>query len=158
MKSIIVMNTQSENSRTHTLKNYLRGKLRTLAKLRSIGDILVEDQDFKNIFHYSDCVMLIGSHKTSSIIQNRQQETEGDFITFDGKFIHDELTENKELVRDKLVVVFFTKRTESDWIPDGLDQKRIFDLHNEKIHRGIPALDHLEYTIRRVLGETMVDW
>ena len=158
MKSIIVMNTQSENSRTHTLKNYLRGKLRTLAKLRSIGDILVEDQDFKNIFHYSDCVMLIGSHKTSSIIQNRQQETEGDFITFDGKFIHDELTENKELVRDKLVVVFFTDRTESDWIPDGLDQKRIFDLHNEKIHRGIPALDHLEYTIRRVLGETMVDW
>ena len=101
---------------------------------------------------------MIGSHQASSLIQNKQQETEGDYITFDGKFIHEQLTENKELVRDKLVMVFLTERKESDWIPNGLDQKRIFDLHNEKIHRGNPALTHLEYTIRRVLGETMVDW
>ena len=101
---------------------------------------------------------MVGSQQTSSIIQNNQQETEGDYITFDGKFIHDELTENKELIRDKLVVVYVTERAEDDWITNGLDPKRIFDLHNEKVHRGNPALTHLEYTIRRVLGETIIDW
>lgn len=152
------MNSQCDNRKTHTLKDYLRSKLRTLANLRSIGDIVVEHQDFKTIFHRSDCVMLIGSHQTSSIIQNKQQETVGEYITFDGKFIHEQLTENKELIRNKVVMVFLTERTESDWIPNGLDEKRIFDLHKEKIHRGNPALDHLEYTIRRVLGQTMLDW
>ena len=158
MKSIIVLNTQGDSSKALTLKNYLLGKLQTLANLRSIGDILAEDQDFENAFHRSDCVLLIGSHQTSSIIQNKQQETEGDYIIFDGKFLHDELTENKVLIKEKLVVVFVRERAKNDWIPNGLDQKRIFDLHNEKIHRGNPALSHLEYTIRRVLGETMVDW
>ena len=158
MKSVIVLNTESEGSEAHTLKNYLRGRMPTLADLRGIIDILAEDLDFEKQFHRSDCVLLIGSHQASSLIQNKQQETESDYITFDGKFIHEQLTENKELVRDKLVMVFLTERNESDWIPNGLDQKRIFDLHNEKIHRGNPALSHLEYTIRRVLGETMVDW
>ena len=158
MKSVIVLNTESEGSEAHTMKNYLRGRMPTLADLRGIIDILAEDLDFEKQFHRSDCVLLIGSHQASSLIQNKQQETEGDYITFDGKFIHEQLTENKELVRDRLVMVFLTERNESDWTPNGLDQKRIFDLHNEKIHRDNPALSHLEYTIRRVLGETMVDW
>ena len=159
MKSVVVLNTESDSSKAHTLKNFLRGKMQDMpANLRSIIDILAEDLDFKKQFHRSDCVLLIGSHRASSLIQSRQQETEDEFITFDGKFIHDELTENKELVRNKLVMVFLTERKASDWIPNGLDEKRIFDLHNEKIYRGNPALTHLEYTMRRVLGETMLDW
>ncbi|RMX60216.1 hypothetical protein pdam_00023947 [Pocillopora damicornis] len=108
MKSVIVLNTESEGSEAHTLKNYLRGKMLTLADLRA------EDLDFEKQFHRSDCVLLIGSHQASSLIQNKQQETEGDYITFDGKFIHEQLTKNKELVRDKLVMVFLTERNESD--------------------------------------------
>ncbi|CAH3115559.1 unnamed protein product, partial [Pocillopora meandrina] len=114
MKSVIVLNTESEGSEAHTLKNYLRGRMPTLADLRGIIDILAEDLDFEKQFHRSDCVLLIGSHQASSLIQNKQQETEGDYITFDGKFIHEQLTENKELVRDKLVMVFLTERKESD--------------------------------------------
>ena len=159
MKTVIVLNTESDSSKAHALKNHLRGKMQDMpADLRNIIDILAEDQDFKAHFHHSDCILLIGSRQASSLIRNKQQETEDEFITFDGKFIHDELTGNKELVRDKLVMVFLTERTESDWIPNGLDEKRIFDLHNEKIHRGNPAVTHLEYTMRRVLGETMLDW
>ena len=41
----------------------------------------------------------------SSLIQNKRQESEDDFITFDGKVIHDEFTGNKELL-DRLVIVF----------------------------------------------------
>ena len=159
MKTVIVLNTESDSSKAHALKNHLRGKMQDMpADLRNIIDILAEDQDFKTHFHHSDCILLIGSRQASSLIRDKQQETEDEFITFDGKFIHDELTGNKELVRDKLVMAFLTERTESDWIPNGLDEKRIFDLHNEKIHRGNPALTHLEYTMRRVLGETMLDW
>lgn len=46
MKSVIVLNTESEGSEAHTLKNYLRGRMPTLADLRGIIDILAEDLDF----------------------------------------------------------------------------------------------------------------
>ena len=61
----------------------------------------------------------------SSLIQNKRQESEDDFITFDGKVIHDEFTGNKELL-DRLVIVFFAERTKNDWVPTGLDERRIF--------------------------------
>ena len=61
----------------------------------------------------------------SSVIQNKRQESEDDFITFDGKVIHDEFTGNKELL-DRLVIVFFAERTKNDWVPTGLDERRIF--------------------------------
>lgn len=158
MKSVIVLNTESDSSKADVLKNFLQGKLQTLANLTDIGDILVEERDFMKQLRRSDCVLLIVSRQASHLLQNKYQETDGEFVTFDGKIISDELTENKELVRNKLVMAFLTERMAKDWIPNGLDEKRIFDLHKEKIHRGNPALTHLEYTIRRVLGETMVDW
>ena len=158
MKSVIVLNTESDSSKADVLKNFLQGKLQTLANLTDIGDILVEERDFMKQLRRSDCVLLIASRQASHLLQNKHQETDGEFVTFDGKIISDELTENKELVRNKLVMAFLTERMAKDWIPNGLDEKRIFDLHKEKIHRGNPALTHLEYTIRRVLGETMVDW
>ena len=61
----------------------------------------------------------------SSLIQNKRQESEDDFITFDGKVIHDEFTGNKELL-GKLVIVFFAERTKNDWVPTSLDERRIF--------------------------------
>ena len=158
MKSILALNTRSDGSKAHTLKNYLRGKLETLANVTDIGEILIEERDFMKQLRRSDCVLLIVSRQASQLLQNKQQETEGDYITFDGKVIRDELAQNKELVRDKLVIVFLKERNNNDWIPDGMNQKRVFNLENDKIHGGNPALTHLEYTKRRVLGETMVDW
>ena len=125
--------------------------------MRNIADILAEEQDFSWEIQRSDCVVLIGSSQASSFIQNRRQENEDDCITFDGKIIHDEFTGNKELL-DRLIVVFLTERAKNDWLPNGLDEKRIFNLLGEKIWRGNPALDHLEYSVRRVLGETVLDW
>ena len=59
---------------------------------------------------------------------------------------------------EKLIVVFLTERTENDWVPSGVNEKKIFNLQEERIRVGNPALTHLEYTVRRVLGETALDW
>ena len=64
--------------------------------------------------------------------------------------IHEELTENQELVRDRLIIVFLKERTNNDWIPDGFNEKRVFNLQGGKIKEG-PLLYQLEYCIRRVL-------
>ena len=99
---------------------------------------------------------MTGLCHASSLIQNKRQETEDDFITFDGKEIHDAFTGNKEL-RDKLVIVFFTERNKNDWIPTDLDERRIFYLPGEKIQRGNPSLYHLEDCIKGILtGKTRV--
>ncbi|PFX19703.1 hypothetical protein AWC38_SpisGene15856 [Stylophora pistillata] len=157
MKTVIVLNTESDSSKAHALKNHLRGRMQNVpADLRNIIDILAEDQDFKAHFHHSDCVLLIGSRQASSLLRNKQQETEDEFITFDGKFIHDELTENKELVKNKLVMVFLTERSASDWIPAGLDERRIFDLLNEKIHRVVVAMGHRQYKVRKMSQELAI--
>ena len=157
MKCVLFLYTESDSTKAEQLKDYLQGKLRKLADLRNITDILAEEQDFRKELRRCECVVLIGSRQASSHIQNKRQETEDDFITFDGKVIHDEFTANKELV-DRLVIVFFTERTKNDWIPTGFDERSgIFDLQDEEIQIGNPALDHLEDYIKGILtGKTRV--
>ena len=58
---------------------------------------------------------------------------------------------------DKTILVYFTAENLNDWIPSGMNEKRTFNLHDKKTGRGNPSLLHLEYTIRRVLGETELD-
>ena len=155
MKCVLFLYSGSDSAKAEQLKDYLQGKLRKVADLRNITDILAEEQDFKNELSRSSCVVLTGSRHTSSLIQNKRQETEDDLITFDGKVIHDEFTGNKELL-DRLVIVFFTERTKNDWVPNGLDERRIVNLQG-KVQEGNPSLDRLEDCIKGILtGKTRV--
>lgn len=81
MKSVIVLNTESDSSKADVLKNFLQGKLQTLANLTDIGDILVEERDFMKQLRRSDCVLLIASRQASHLLQNKHQETDGEFVT-----------------------------------------------------------------------------
>ena len=156
MKNVLFLCAGSDSDEAEELQDYLQIRLRTLADMRNITDILALKQSFRKQLFHNDCVVLIGSRQASSLIQNKKQETEDNFVTFDGKAIHEEFTGNKELV-DKLIIVFFTERTKNDWIPNGLDEKRILNLQGETVGEG-PLLYQLEYSIRRVLGETLLDW
>ena len=146
-----------DSDKPEELQDCLRGKLQKEAIVKNTNDILADEHDFRKELRGSDCVVLVGSGQASFLIQNQQQETEDGLIIFDGKVIHEEFTGNRKLV-EKLIMVFFTEKNKNDWIPTGMDEKRIFRLKGEKIWEGNPALDHLEYTIRRVLGETVLDW
>lgn len=156
MKKVLLLYTESDRDKAEDLQDYLQIRLRTLADIRNVSFILAMKQSFRRQLHHNDCVVLIGSCQASSFIQNKKQETVDNCVTFDGKALHEEFAENKELV-NKLVMVFFTERTKNDWIPNGLEGKRIFDLQDKNIEEG-PLLYQLEYCIRRVLGETVLDW
>ena len=150
MKFALFLYTGSDNTKAEQLKDYLQGKLRSVADLRNITDILAEEQKLKVELPRSDCVVLIGSRQASSLIHNKRTEIEDGFETFDGKLFHKEFTENKELLK-RLIIVFFTERTKDDWIPANFDEKRIFNLEGEKIREGNPVLDHLLYRIKGIL-------
>ena len=139
-------------TKAEQLKDYLQGKLRSVADLRNITDVLAEDQKLKDELLRSDCVVLIGSRQASSFIQNKRTEIEDDFETFDGKLFHKEFTENKDLLK-RLIIVFFTERTKNDWVPADFDEGRIFNLEREKIRKGNPFLDYLLHIIRGILIE-----
>ncbi|XP_078353065.1 uncharacterized protein LOC144637850 [Oculina patagonica] len=154
MKCALFLYTGSDSTKAEQLKDYLQGKLRAVADLRNITDILAEDQELKKELPRSDCVVLIGSRQASSLIQNKRHEIEDDFVTFDGKIIHQELTENKELL-NRLVIIFLTEKTKNDWIPTGFDERRIFHLQGGKIRAGNPVLDQIEDCIKGILvGKT----
>ena len=152
MKYALFLNTASDSTKARQLKDYLQGKLRKMARFRSIKDILAEEQKLKTELPRSACVVLIGSCQASSLIHDKRSEIEDGFETFDGKLIQKEFTENKDLLK-RLVIVFFTDKTENDWIPAGFDEKRIFHLVGEKIREGNPALDHLQHCVRGILIE-----
>lgn len=157
MKFALFLYTGSDSMKAEQLKDYLQGKLRSVADLRNITDILAEEQKLKVELPRSDCVVLIGSRQASSLIHNKRTEIEDGYETFDGKLIHKEFTENKDLLK-RLVIVFFTctERTKNDWIPADFDERRIFHL-GEKIRGGNPALDQLEDCIKGILiGKTRV--
>lgn len=160
MKYALFLNTESDSTSAERLMDYLQGRLRKIADMRNITNILAEDLDFKQELRHCDCVLLIGSRQASSLIQGRQQERQGEFITFDGKFIHDELTGNKELVKERLIIVHFTERTKNDWIPTGFDDKRISHVEDGKVPpNGTPTLVHLEYRMKKILlGDDFSFW
>ena len=137
------------------LEDYLQGRLRNIANMRSVAGILAQKRNLSWAIRSSDCIVLFGTSQASSLIKDKKQETEEGFITFDGKVIHDAFTGNKELV-DKLIIVYPAERGENDWIPDGFDEKRIFHLKGEKFQAS-PLLYQLEYSIRRTLGQPSED-
>jgi len=152
MKCALFLYTESDYTKARQLKDYLQGKLRWMAHVRNIKDVLVEKQKLKDKLPRSDCVVLIGSHQASSLIHNKQTEIVDGFETFDGKLFHKEFTENKDLLK-RLIIVFLTERTKNDWIPADFDERRIFHLKGEKIQEGNPALDHLLYWMKQILFE-----
>ena len=147
----MLLYTDREINKAEKLKDYLQGRLRNIADLRSIGEISAEEGDFRSeLRSRGDCIVLVGSRHASYLIKARQQEADDDFLTFDGKVIHEEFTGNKEFIEKLIIVYLTTERSNDDWIPDGLDEKRIFNLQSEKIVES-PLLCQLEYSIRKIL-------
>ena len=150
MKCALFLYTGSDSTKARQLKDYLQGKLRSVADLRNIKDVLAEEQTLKDKLPRSECVVLIGSPQASSLIHNKRAEIEDGFETFDGKLFHKEFTENKDLLK-RLIIVFFTERTKNDWIPADFDERRIFHVEGPKIRGGNPVLDHLLYHMKQIL-------
>ena len=151
MKYVMLLYTDRESNKAEKLKDYLQGRLRNMADLRSIGEISAEEGDFRSeLRSRGDCIVLVGSRHASYLIEGRQQEADDDFLTFDGKVIHEEFTGNKEFIEKLIIVYLTTERSNDDWIPDGLDENRIFNLQSEKIVES-PLLCQLEYSIRKIL-------
>ena len=152
MKCSLFLFTESDSKKAWRLVSYFQGKLGRISEVRSIKNILVREQDFKEVLSDSECVVLVGTRQALSLIQNKQQEKYADYITFDGKIMHEEFTENKELVKNRLLIVNFMERTENDWIPKGFDEKRIFYVDDGNVPPdGTPTLSHLEYRIKKIL-------
>ena len=152
MKCSLFLYTESDSTKAERLMDYFQGRLRKIADIRNIPNILAREQDFREELCRSECVVLIGSHQALSLIQNKQQEKDEDDILFDGKVMYEEFTENKELVKNRLVIVHFTERSENDWIPKGFDENRIFHVEGGKAPtKGTPTLTHLEYRMKKIL-------
>ena len=132
--------------------SYFQGRVGRISEVRNIENILEREQDFREELRDSECVVLVGTPEALSLIQNKQQEKDEDDILFDGKVMHEEFTENKELVKNRLLIVHFTERTETDWIPKGFDENRIFHVEDGKVPPdGTPSLTHLEYRMKKIL-------
>ena len=157
MKCALFLYTKSDSTKAEQLKDYLQSKLGTIADLRNIEDVLAEEHKLKDELSRSDCLVLIGSRQASSLIHNKRTEIEDGFETFDGKLFHKEFTENKDLIRKKLIIVFFTERTKNDWIPADFDEKRIFHLEGGKIREN-PVLYQIEYCVKEILIGKMNVW
>ena len=92
----MLLYTDRESNKAEKLKDYLQGRLRNMADLRSIGEISAEEGDFRSeLRSRGDCIVLVGSRHAWYLIKGRQQEADDDFLTFDGKVIHEEFTGNK---------------------------------------------------------------
>ena len=75
------MNTESDWDEAEYLKDYLAGRLRSTAIVKNITGTLAENLDFKGELCTSDCLILISSRQASSLIQEKWQETQGNYIT-----------------------------------------------------------------------------
>lgn len=130
MTRVSFLYTQSDRENARKLKDHVQTKLET--DVKTTRDMIAEDEVVEDGLTISDCVVLIGSHQASSIIQNKQQEIEDGSPLFDGSLISSMFTEE----HGRLVIVFFSKKDENDWIPPGFDSKKIFHFCDGKIESG----------------------
>ena len=152
MKCSLFLYTESDSTKARRLMSYFQGRVGRISEVRNIENILVREEDFREELRDSECVVLVGTPEALSLIQNKQQEKDEDDILFDGKVMHEEFTENEELVKNRLLIVHFTERTETDWIPKGFDKNRIFHVIDGKVPPdGTPILTHLEYRMKKIL-------
>lgn len=147
MRCVSFLYTKSDRNKAEKLKDHLQTRLRAVADLRNIEDILAEDQDVKVELTASACVVLIGSRQSSSLIQTKKQEIDDGFVLFDGGMIREMFTANHE----RLVIVFFSKRNTNDWVPAGFDENKIFHISDGQILRGNPVLDQMEDCVKGIL-------
>lgn len=147
MKCVSFLYTQSDRTKAERLKDLLQAKLGTVVDVKSIEEMIAEDQDVKDELTSSNCVVLIGSRQASSLIQNNKQEIEDEFLLFDGSLIREIFTAEHA----RLVIVFFSKKDKNDWIPPGFDSNKIFHFRDGEIRRGNPTLDQFEDCIKGIL-------
>ena len=147
MKCVSFLYTQSDRTKAERLKDLLQAKLGTVVDVKSIEEMIAEDQDVKDELTSSNCVVLIGSRQASSLIQNNKQEFEDEFLLFDGSLI----SEIFSAEHGRLVIVFFSKKDKNDWIPPGFDSNKIFHFRDGEIRRGNPTLDQFEDCIKGIL-------
>ena len=148
MTSVSFLYTQSDHSKAQQLKDHLQAKLRTLADVKNIKDMIAEGLYVKDELTSSNCVVLIGSSQASSLIQKKKKEIEDGYVLFDGRLISEIFTAK----HGRLVIVFFSNQDENDWIPPGFDNKKIFHLSDGEIQRGGAVLDHFVDCIKGFLS------
>ena len=107
MKYVLFLYTGNDSTKARRLMDHVQGRLRKITDVRNIKSILVMDQDFREELRSSECVVLIRSPQASFLIWNKQQQNDDDFIIFDGKVMYEEFTENKELVKNRLIIIHF---------------------------------------------------
>lgn len=145
MKCVSFLYTQSDRTKAERLKDLLQAKLGTVVDVKSIEEMIAEDQDVKDELTSSNCVVLIGSRQASFLIQNNKQEIEDGF---DGSLISEIFTAE----HGRLVIVFFSNQDENDWIPPEFDSKKIFHLSDGEIQHGGPTLDQFVDCIKGILS------
>lgn len=148
MKCVSFLYTQSDRTKAERLKDLLQAKLGTVVDVKSIEEMIAEDQDVKDELTSSNCVVLIGSRQASSLIQNNKQEIEDEFLLFDGSLISEIFTAE----HGRLVIVFFSNQDENDWIPPGFESKKIFHFRNGEIQHGGPTWDQFVDCIKGILS------
>lgn len=97
MKYVMFLCTGHGCDVAERLKDYLQGKLRNIANMRSIAGILAQKRNLSREIRSSDCIVLFGTSQASSLIKDKKQETEDGFVTFDGS--HTWLVQRKQRTR-----------------------------------------------------------
>ena len=101
MKYVMLLYTDRESNKAEKLKDYLQGRLRNMADLRSIGEISAEEGDFRSeLRSRGDCIVLVGSRHASYLIKagNKRRTTISLHLT--GRLYMKSSQETKNLLKN----------------------------------------------------------
>lgn len=86
MKYVMLLYTESEKDKARKLRDYLQCRLCNMADMRTITQISAEEDDFRSELRcQGDCIVLVGSRHTSTLIKEKKQEGDEDFLTLMGR-------------------------------------------------------------------------
>ena len=73
MKYVMLLYTESEKDKARKLRDYLQCRLCNMADMRTITQISAEEDDFRSELRcQGDCIVLVGSRHTSTLIKEKK--------------------------------------------------------------------------------------
>lgn len=147
MSNVLFLYAQADQTRSQELKDFLQGKLGSLAKVSTVSDALGDDSTLEDELFQSPCIVLVYTQESEKFLQEGAFDFNEEFVVFDGSITKAFLEEDE--MAKRVIVIHYGWRPEQ-WFYDRIP-KRIFHVSESLELKANPKVEQIVDTIKGIV-------
>lgn len=147
MSNVLFLYAQADQTCSQELKDFLQGKLGSLAKVSTVSDALEDDSTLEDELFQSPCIVLVYTQESEKFLQEGAFDFNEEFVVFDGSITKAFLEEDE--MAKRVIVIHYGWRPEQ-WFYDRIP-KRIFHVSESLELKANPKVEQIVDTIKGIV-------